>query len=473
VSADTTESTFLEQARQLLLDHRARQDGGDPSVVHIPDSILPELHRAAGTSLKSKVLQIIPFHVDRWNPEAFEHLVWRQVATMGHTVERLYVAPHRGVATDVLERQLALDDSAGVHTFVTFVTALPEDIQGTVGAGLWILDDETVVAAEPSTDGIPDGWTISQRPPDINAARDAWNVMVDVAEDSGDTTAATLALEEPLVLSADLVCGVADILCAGDHVAPEGCGWYHGTWQYLRLLDMVSTPTWHSTFYLENLSTALRAKPTSRVLITGTADYSMFAYVDMAATSTGSSPEITVLDLCTTPLFACRWYAKRVGRAVGTVSEDIVAFGESESQRGAWEIITTDAFMTRFSEEECHRVAKLWFGLLTPGGILVTTIRIHSRTPGGRDEESAARDFGVRAHKRAERWRPFLDSPPEQIAARAEVYARRMVSADLGSELDVLKMLEDVGFDVVDKQLAEVPGELHPTTYLEVACTRP
>jgi hypothetical protein len=457
----------------MLLDHRARQDGGDPGVVHIPDSILPEMHRAAGSSLESKALQIVPFHADRWNPDAFEHLVWRQVAAGGRTVERLYVAPHRGVATDVLERQLDLDAAAGVRTFVTFVTALPEDMQGAVGAGLWLLDDETVVSAEPATDGISDGWTVSQRPTDVNAAKDTWDIMVDVAEHADEAVAAALALEEPLVLSADLVSGVADILCSGDHVAPEGCSWYHGTWQYLRLLDMVSTPTWHSSFYLDSLAEVLRRRPTARVLVTGTADYSMFAYVDMGAASVDASPAITVLDLCTTPLFACRWYAKRVGRDVNTVSEDIFSFGESASQRGAWDVITTDAFITRFTSEQCGRIVQLWFDLLTPGGTLVTTIRIHGRTAKGRDDETAAHDFGVRARKRAERWQPFLDCSPEQIAARAERYARRMVSSDLGSEVDVLQALEGVGFNVAKKQLAEVPGELHPTTYLEVVCVRP
>jgi predicted alpha/beta hydrolase family esterase len=472
MNANFVEPSFLEEARRLLLDHRAREDGGDPNVIHLPDSILPELHRTAGIGLASKALQIVPFHADGWNPEAFEHLVWRQVATMGHTVERVYVAPHRGVASDILERQLALDATAGVRAYVTFVTALPEDMQGATGAGLWILDDTTVVSADPSTDGISDGWAVSRRSTDVHAALATWRAVVDVAEDPTTAVSATLDLEEPLVLSADLVGGVADILCAGDHVAADGCSWYHGTWQYLRLLDMVSTPTWHSAFYLENLGEALSAAPKRRVLITGTADYSMFAYVDMAATNVSADPEITVVDMCATPLFACRWYGKRAGRPVNTIGEDILTFGESESQREAWDIIVTDAFLTRFSASDCDKIAKVWFRLLAPGGSLITTIRIHSRTPKGRDEDSAVRDFSLRANKRAERWQPFLDCSPEEIAAKAETYARRMVSSDLGSEVDVLKILEGAGFAVRSECLAEVPGELHPTTYLEVTCVR-
>jgi predicted alpha/beta hydrolase family esterase len=473
MTTDSITPPVLVEARRLLLDHRAREDGGDPQVVHLPDSVLPELHRTAGICLAAKAVQILPFHADGWNPEAFEHLVWRQVAALGHTVERVYVAPHRGVASDILEQQLTLDGASGVVSRVTFVTALPEDVQGATGAGLWILDDATVVSADPATDGISDGWSVSQRSSDVNIARETWNAVLAVAEDPEVVASAALALEEPLVLSADLVSGVADILCAGDHVSPGDCSWYHGTWQYLRLLDMVSTPTWHSDFYLDHLAAALGATPEAKVLITGTADYSMFAYVDMAAMRVNARPQVTVVDLCATPLFACRWYGKRAGRPVDTVSEDILAFGQDASQRNAWDVVVTDAFLTRFSAADCERIAATWYSLLAPGGSLITTIRIHSRTPKGRDEDSATQDFGLRAIKRAERWQAFLDCSPKEISTKAETYARQMVSSDLGSEVDVVGILEHAGLVVQSKSLAEVPGELHPTTYLEVACVRP
>ena len=51
------------------------------------------------------------------------------------------------------------------------------------------------------------------------------------------------------------------------HLEPESCGWYHGTWQYLRLLDMVAVPHWHREFYNQKLGDILRQNPHANVLI--------------------------------------------------------------------------------------------------------------------------------------------------------------------------------------------------------------
>lgn len=463
---------IVDEARRLLADYRAREDGGDHSVVHLPSTVLPELHRIAALSAESEVRQIVPFHADGWDVEAYEHLLWRQLATGDCRVTRVYISPHRGVASETLERQVQLDRSSGMQSHVTYVTALPEEMQGATIAGLWIIDNAGVITTVPSSEGFTGRWTVSSRATDINAALSTWGIVSGVSEDLLAAKSATGDLEEPLVLSADLVSNVADILCSGDHVSPDGCTWYHGTWQYLRLMDMVSTPTWHSDFYLESLSTILGAQATAKVLITGTADYSMFAYVDMAAVMADASPEITVVDLCATPLFACRWYGRRAGRPVSAVSEDVLAFAASDAQLESWDAIVTDAFLTRFSRDQTSEVAKAWHRLLRPGGQLITTIRIHTRTPHGRDENSAVRDFALRALKRAERWHSFLDRTPQEVATMAEAYARRMMSNNLGSETDVLAILETTGFKVANSAVAEVPGELHPTTYLEVTCIR-
>src|SRR5207247_113790 len=133
-------------------------------------------------------------------------------------------------------------------------------------------------------------------------------------------------LEEPLASSADLLYGVAPVLCTGDHVDPAGCAWYHGTWQYLRLLQMVSTPTWHHEFYRSSLERALDGKKDSQVAITGTADYSMLAYVSAAAKHVGTKSAVQLVDLCATPLFACRWFAKRNGFLVSVQQLDVREF---------------------------------------------------------------------------------------------------------------------------------------------------
>jgi hypothetical protein len=90
------------------------------------------------------------------------------------------------------------------------------------------------------------------------------------------------------------------------------CDWYHGTWQLLRLLNMVAVPPWYS-FYQGALTAALAATPEPRVLISACADYGMLATLHAAMIESKASPKIVVVDICETPLRACRWYADRFG----------------------------------------------------------------------------------------------------------------------------------------------------------------
>jgi len=42
--------------------------------------------------------------------------------------------------------------------------------------------------------------------------------------------------------------------CVGGYLSGSSCSWYHSAWQYLRLIDMVSTPSWHGNFYADQLT---------------------------------------------------------------------------------------------------------------------------------------------------------------------------------------------------------------------------
>jgi len=302
----------------------------------------------------------------------------------------------------------------------------------------------------------------------VSGALTTWNSFWSRSEDTLESARA-VDLEEPLVLSADLIRGVADVLCTHDHVDRDSCSWYHGSWQYLRLLNMVSTPTWHSSFYLDHIRKGIEGRSSPKVLITGTADYSMFAYVDAAARLGGCAPTIQVVDLCPTPLFACSWYAKRVQRPVTTVERDILQLGEAPLDEPC-DVICTDAFLTRFSTEDVTLIAQVWASNLRPGGKLVTTVRVHPRSLPGRSSEEAVRDFRERAQQRSQRWETFLDIASPDIGELADAYARRMQSTNLGDEERILESLRDAGFEITSSALAEVDGELYPTTYLRVTC---
>ena len=106
--------------------------------------------------------------------------------------------------------------------------------------------------------------------------------------------------------------------CTNDFVAHNSsstthaasCRWYHSVWQYLRILDCVSSPQWHQSFYEKEIVASLASCKTHiSILISGTADYSLL-YLIVNVIKKYKSPEqnvsIDVVDLCETPLQICK-----------------------------------------------------------------------------------------------------------------------------------------------------------------------
>jgi len=464
---------LVDEARRLLRKQRAVQDGRDQSVVYLIGNSTLELNRIAAQSASEGVRQIIAIRSERINPDEFESELWRDVALAGVSVKRIYLIPHAGFASRMLQEQMTKDSAAGISVAAVVLSRASFGDDTVSSEDLWIIDGNTVVVAQRDTSSSrygSAGWIVSSRSSDVDAAQHKWERLSGVSKDVLDS-ARSLDLEEPLVLTADIVSGVAPVLCSGDHVDDMGCAWYHGAWQYLRLLQLVSTPTWHHEFYLNHLVESLRSDSCKHALITGTADYSMFAYLVEAARRCESSTTFTVVDLCPTPLFACRWYAKRAGVDVTVREVDVNEF--SLGHRGAFDLLCSDAFLTRFPEDAVLRTLNAWRKLLRPGGSLVTTVRIHDRAEGIRNPEAAVRDFRDRAEQRAARWEPFLRASPSDIADLAEVYARKMTSHKLGDEQTVRNLIEHSGFEIIASELGRVPGELVPTVYLRLRCKVP
>jgi len=124
----------------------------------------------------------------------------------------------------------------------------------------------------------------------------------------------------------------------------DNCGWYHGTWQYLRLLDMVAVPDWHRGFYNDTLGNILKQKPEPKVLISACADYGMLAMLHEAMELSGTSPRIVIYYICKTPLRACRWYADRHNIKIETKCDNIITNSITEAP---FDLIVTDEFFYR------------------------------------------------------------------------------------------------------------------------------
>lgn len=248
---------------------------------------------------------------------------------------------------------------------------------------------------------------------------------------------------------------------------PRSCGWYHGTWQYLRLLNMVATPPWYG-FYHRALSSLLRKKPNAKILISACADYGMLATLHEAVVAAGTKPEIIICDICTTPLSSCRWYADRHDIKITCICDNL--FTTPALAKKSFDLIVTDEFLTVLPKDHKSQAITRWKELLKPGGAVVTTAMI-----GGETTPELRRYFADRAMTRLDGVLDRLQlAKPEEAALRdrlkvfAEFHNRFMLS----DEEEIRKLFSDfyLGFVVP----TVTPGEcVNPTTSYQIIATLP
>lgn len=121
---------------------------------------------------------------------------------------------------------------------------------------------------------------------------------------------------EPVWESAPIAQQLARTLCARDADTGESCASYHGFWQYLRPLNLVTTPAHHTEFFRRALPRIEAGCDPPRVLVSGAADYAMLVQVLIAFQARDVAPCVSVVDRCATPLALNEWYAARVGMPI-------------------------------------------------------------------------------------------------------------------------------------------------------------
>jgi hypothetical protein len=139
-----------------------------------------------------------------------------------------------------------------------------------------------------------------------------------------------------------------------------------------------------------------------------------------------------------------------------------------------FDVVVTDAFLTRFSPQYRTKITSKWHRLLRSGGKVITTVRIEPGVSG--DSISATPEqadaFRRRALIEARRWQSFIGVQPEVIAQGAQRYAERMTSYSFQSEEEVERLFTDSGFRIESLQICEVPGEMSSTNYAEIIAER-
>jgi len=246
--------------------------------------------------------------------------------------------------------------------------------------------------------------------------------------------------------------------CNAGYVDADDCSWYHTNWIRLRQLGLVSNPFWHEQFYMEHLSKY--ATPNAKVLILGTADFSMPYLTKLAGVD-----ELSVSDICLTPLNVCDFIATKEGYKWRTFVGDIrKGLGEQ------YDVITNDAFLTRFPHSETKSVLTQISHCLRPNGRYVTTIRLGGIEGDAiipSNEEKA--DFIYRAVERTKE----LDVDFDEAMAKqtAQQYIDNMISYSI-VDVDALHRLCDGIFTIEQIDSATVQGECVESTYCKVVFSK-
>jgi hypothetical protein len=466
VPADPSVESMLQPLQLALRRARQKEDSHNTGTLYFPANYERDMFVTLAQQSRTTLERVRICTSDSTPSASFECSIWRDLAATGVSVRAIYLVSHMGLLKSSLSERIRLDLDAGLDVRVIAAHDLTDDIADLQLGDTFLIDGRIAAYRnwlhDPSRDAVG-LWTITIAEDHLRQLARSFSSLWGAATDPRNL-AAGLDLEEPLAQSAPILAQVAPVLCQGDHVDTRGCEWYHGTWQYLRLMDLVSTPTWHHDFYKAALAEAL-ADGARRILITGTADYSVFAYVldSLREVVDGS---VTVVDRCQTPLFACQWYAKRLGfTRAKLVADDVLAFFAKEDE--PFDVVITDAFLTRFTGTSVSAVLAGWRDVLQEHGRVITTIRVHSESEYGLTPDEAVEGFRGRAQVRWRRWTPFIEIRPEEIAKRAETYARQMVSSPIGSQAHIMALLREY-FSLKDYDLANVPGELYPTKYMRV-----
>jgi hypothetical protein len=248
---------------------------------------------------------------------------------------------------------------------------------------------------------------------------------------------------------------------------PTSCEWYHGTWQYLRLLNMVAVPPWYS-FYRRALSSLLRKKPQARVLISACADYGMLDTLLQAIIAAGTTPTVVICDICATPLLACDWYAKRHGLQIECICDNL--FTTKSLAAESFDIIVTDEFFTVLSADDKPLAAARWKELLKPGGAVVTTAMIGKPTTP--DLRARYAEKGRRLLTAKHDVFCAIDDSSEQLVQRIEQFATFHTRHMIVGDHDIRRLLSGFYLGFVVPTIT--PGEcVNPTYSLQIVATLP
>jgi len=178
----------------------------------------------------------------------------RAAQQRGARITRVFIVfDETTIESKSLAECIEQDERAGIATYICLANRV-RDREAIKDFGIW--DSEVLCWVEvTSLDRSPTvtGTLFTTEPTQLTRAA-RWKENLLEAAEPARLVLARFNREEraqqPLAASARHMAALSKKACGGSYVDKRDCDWYHGSWQYLRLVDVVSTPDWHSSFTL-------------------------------------------------------------------------------------------------------------------------------------------------------------------------------------------------------------------------------
>lgn len=400
----------------------------------------------------------------------------------GVKIERVFILPnHEALFSESLRNHVKLDEEAGIQPYIAFLDNIP-DKDAIQDFGLW--DDELLCLIEAGLVGGETqvkGCTFGRNKTSVERARLWKDTIMSVSQPASDLLNAVDKLDEMtklLLRSADIMKKHARRYCRGSYLTgnKSSCEWYHASWQYLRILGLVSTPDWHNEFYTRAFADAFNSGARD-ILISGMADYAILDHLVRAIPNPLlNKVVISVLDVCWTPIEICRWFdqwyeeKKNIHLNLRYNQRDAI---NTDYHDGTFDMITTDAFITRFEEAERELLVNEWFRILKPGGRIITTARLSNSASHKKivatDEEIGS--FVERAKMGIDNKKSWLRPLTNTISELAFSYAKNISSYPITSEEHLNQLFQR--FSQCSVEVGITTGELEGATkYARLVVTK-
>lgn len=222
------------------------------------------------------------------------------------------------------------------------------------------------------------------------------------------------------------------------------CRWYHGSWELLKSLGVVSTSAVHARELGALLELALPEKSTvPRILLSGSTDASLLQILASTCGDSGRKATITAVDICGTPLeLMCR-HARENRLRFSSVRADILEYCPEQS----YDIIITHAFMGNFDEAGRARLVQKWASMLSAGGSVVTVQRVRpaDSPPVVRFSADQSRNFISACLEAAARAGDLQQCDLARIEAAASAFTEHFTSHAITSRAALEQLFFDAG----------------------------